>query len=149
MARACKWPLGLGLLAGVMGWCSVRRSGRLRALCNAVLPQTLDGQAVVAWKRTRLAMLVAVAVGLGLFAWFGPTGVRQARWMAESREVLPTVQGRLGSDQRFAALTAFVSTGCNIVVCGNVNSEQDKQDLQAVLGDVVFPHGVRFVVSVE
>lgn len=104
---------------------------------------------MAATKRTRLAMLIAVAVGLGLFAWFGPTGVRQARWMAESREVLPMVQGRLVSDQRFAGLTAFVSTGCNIVVCGNVNSEQAKQDVQAVLGDVVFPHGVRFVVRVE
>jgi hypothetical protein len=104
---------------------------------------------MAATKKTRLAMLIAVAVGLALFAWFGPTGVRQARWMAESREVLPTVQGRLASDQRFAGLTVFVSTGCNIVVCGNVNSKQDEQDLRALLGDVVFPHGVRFVVRVE
>ncbi len=94
-------------------------------------------------------MLIAVAVGLGLFAWFGPTGVRQARWMAESSEVLPTVQGRLASDRRFAGLTAFVSTGCNIVVCGNVSSEQDKRDLRAVLGDIAFPHGVRLVVRVQ
>lgn len=104
---------------------------------------------MAATKKTRLAMLIAVAVGLALIAWFGPTGVRQARWMAESHEVLPTVQGRLASDQRFAGLTAFVSTGCNIVVCGNVNSEQDKHDVQAVLSDVVFPHGVRFVVRIE
>jgi len=94
-------------------------------------------------------MLIAVAVGLGLFAWFGPTGVRQARWMAESREVLPTVQGKLASDRRFAGLTAFVSTGCNIVVCGDVSSEQDEQDLRTVLGDVACPHGVQFVVRVK
>lgn len=69
--------------------------------------------------------------------------------MAESRVVLPTVEGRLASDHRFAGLTAFVSTGCNIVVCGNVRSEQDKQDLRAVLGDIAFPHGIEFVVRVE
>jgi hypothetical protein len=100
-------------------------------------------------RRARLAVLLVAAAGLGAFAWFGPTGIRQARWMAESREILPTVEGRLASEKRFAGLTAFVSTGCNIVIIGNVGSETDAQDVRAASHDITFPHGVLYRVRVE
>src|SRR5262245_46203775 len=91
----------------------------------------------------------AAAIGAWTFAFSGPTGIRQARWMAESRDVLPAVEGRLASGERFAGLRAFVSTGCNIVVCGTVSRERDARDLRAVMGDITFPHGIEFVVRVE
>jgi hypothetical protein len=69
--------------------------------------------------------------------------------MAESRRALPEVEGRLASDRRFTGLTAFVSTGCNVVVCGNVDSEKDEQDLRTLLSDIAFPHGIAFLVGVE
>jgi hypothetical protein len=100
-------------------------------------------------RKVKLVLASAAALGAWIFALFGDTGIRQARWMAESRAVLPTVVGRVASDRRFAGLTASVSTGCNIVVYGNVASGKDAQDLRTILADVTFPHGVAYVVRVE
>lgn len=98
------------------------------------------------WTIVALSLLAAASCS---FAWFGPTGIRQARWMAESRQVLPAVSDRLASDSRFAGLEAFVSTGCNIVVYGSVRSEEDARDLRSVLDGIMFPHGVLNLVRVE
>ncbi|MFY9344808.1 MAG: hypothetical protein WAT39_20110 [Planctomycetota bacterium] len=94
-------------------------------------------------------MLVAAGLAVLSFAWFGPTGTRQRRWMAESEQVLPTVTSRLASDRRFAGLSAFVSTGGNVVVFGSVSSEQDARELRSLLDGIPFPHGVIYAVRVE
>jgi hypothetical protein len=97
---------------------------------------------------TIVALSIA-AVAIWSFVWFGPTGIRQARWMAESRQVLPAVSDRLASDGRFAGLKTFVSTGCNVVVVGNVSSEEDLRELRSMMGGITFPHGIAYVVHVE
>src|SRR5262245_19846085 len=97
-------------------------------------------------RKVKLLLASAAALGAWIFVFFGPTGIRQARWMAESREVLPTVESRLASDMRFARLTAFVGTGCSIVVCGQFAAEEDSRDVRAIMDGIVFPHGVEFVV---
>jgi len=104
---------------------------------------------MAAGRKVKLTLASAAAVGAWGFAFFGPTGIRQARWMGESRQVLPTVESRLASDSRFAGLTAFVSTGCNIVVCGTVGSEAGARDVRSIMDGIEFPHGVTFVVRVE
>lgn len=98
---------------------------------------------------SRLALLLAIAVGLWLFLWFGPTAVRQARWMAESREVLPAVQASLIADQRFGELRAFVSTGCSVVVFGTIRSEEDEHALHDALRAIAFPHGLVLLARIE
>ena len=100
-------------------------------------------------RRARLAVLLVVAAPLGASAWFGPTAIRQARWMAESRQVLPVVLERLASHPKFVAVKAGVSTGCDVLVYGQVASESDAADLQSVLADIPFPHGVLYRVRVE
>jgi hypothetical protein len=100
-------------------------------------------------RKVKLTLASAAALGAWCFAFFGPAGIRQARWMAESRQVLPAVESRLASDSRFAGLTAFVSTGCNIVVAGIVGSEAGAHDVRAIMDGITFPHGVTFAVRVE
>jgi len=98
--------------------------------------------------RTIVGLSLA-AVAIWSFAWFGPTGIRQARWMAESRQVLPAVSERLAADGRFVGLKAFVSSGCNIVVIGNVSSEEHERELRSLMEGITFPHGIRYVVHIE
>ena len=97
-------------------------------------------------KHLFVAAVIAVAVWGSFF--FGPTG-RQARWMAESQEVLPRVRCVLDSDVRFAGVRAGVSTGCQVLVLGSVRDEQDLRDLQLALASIEFPHGVLSFVRLE
>src|SRR5204863_9730054 len=94
--------------------CSHSRSSSSRHL-------PLAGRATMAQqRRARLAVLLVVAAPLGASAWFGPTAIRQARWMAESRQVLPVVLARLASHPKFVAVKAGVSTGWHVLVYGQV-----------------------------
>jgi hypothetical protein len=95
-----------------------------------------------------LVASVAAVVVWGYVLFLSPGG-RQARWMAESREVLPRLQSALDSESRFAHVLVGVSTSCQVVVLGLVRSERDLQDLQALLASIDFPHGVYCEVTVE
>lgn len=100
-------------------------------------------------KHRRLLVLLMVAVGVWSLVFFGPTGVRQMRWMADSRDSLPTVQRSLDAETRFSDVYAGVSTGGQVLVHGRVRSEQDLRDLRALLASIAFPHGVTCRVFVQ
>ena len=77
------------------------------------------------------------------------TGVRQMRWMAESRQVVPAVRSRLASDSRFDGVQVLVGTCCSVVVAGSVRSQADARDVRFLMDGIVFPHGVNFIVAIK
>jgi len=106
----------------------------------------MEWKAMTPGRFVKLALASALALGSWGYVFFGPTGVRQLRWMADSRQVVPAIESRLASDPRFAGIMVAVSTSGEIVVAGTVQSEADARELRALLGGITFPHGISVIV---
>jgi hypothetical protein len=119
------------------------------AAAGASASKALGGSIVPSPSKVRLPLMVGVLAVLGCYVWFGPTAMRQARWMAEARERVPEVEALLQSDQRFADCKVGVSTGGGLLVVGRVRSREHLRDLQRQLDPIRVSGGTACVVRVE
>ena len=99
----------------------------------------------------RLLTLVSVAAGLTLFVLFGPTAVRQQRWMAMARRHVPAVEALLRSDPAFADVTVGVGTGGGgtLLVVGHVAEPRDLERLRTIVAGTAPPVETVYVVRVQ
>ena len=106
-------------------------------------PKTLGGSSLAPFlpqtrrSRVTLVALVVAALGVGVYAWFGPTALRQARRMAVVREHIPIVERQLATDPTLADVRLFVATGyggtlgVNTTVGSEAELEQVKRAVDA------------------
>lgn len=101
----------------------------------------------------RIGLLVAASMAIGslLYLWYGPTAVRQRRWMGMAREHVPVVEALLFAGEGFEAMRVGVGTGGGgtLLVVGSVATQDDLQRLRTVVAGSKPPVETVFAVRVE
>ena len=98
----------------------------------------------------RIALLGLAAIGSVLYVWFGPTAIRQQRWMNMARGHVPIVEALLRADTAYEHVTTGVGTGGGgiLLVVGTVPTDADLQRLRTLVDGSRPPVETVFVVRI-